>query len=119
MSVGDHRNIKMKARDTVILSSPPIPESGNDALIGNMVDDLMRKGVHVYQHITRELDGCGPLHVSGHGRIEENREMIKMIRPKFFVPVYGSYRSKQRNIDMPLKRVYPVPILIMPKTVTS
>jgi ribonuclease J len=107
MSTGDHRNIKMKPRDTVILSSTPIPESGNDALIGDMVDDLMRKGVHVYQHITRELDGCGPLHVSGHGSSDEYREMIKMIRPKFFVPVYGSYRSKQRHIEYAVEEGIP------------
>lgn len=107
MSTGDHHNIKMKPRDTVILSSTPIPESGNDALIGDMVDDLMRKGVHVYQHITRELDGCGPLHVSGHGSSDEYREMIKMIRPKFFVPVYGSYRSKQRHIEYAIEEGIP------------
>jgi ribonuclease J len=99
MSTGDHHNVKLKPQDTVVLSSTPIPESGNDALIGAMVDDLMRKGVHVFQHITHELDGIGPLHVSGHASEDEFRDMIKLIRPKFFVPVYGSYRSKQRHIE--------------------
>jgi ribonuclease J len=107
MSVGDHRHIKMKPRDTVILSSRPIPETGNDALIGNMVDNLMRMGVHVYQHDTHELDGIGPLHVSGHGRIEESREMIDLIKPKFFLPYHGSYRSKQRNIDIAIEEGIP------------
>lgn len=107
MSVGDHRNVKMKARDTVVLSSRPIPETGNDALIGNMVDDLMRMGVHVYQHDTHELDHIGPLHVSGHGRIEECREMINLIRPKFFLPYHGSFRSKQRNIDIAIEEGIP------------
>ena len=107
MSTGDHRNIKMKPRDTVILSSTPIPETGNDALIGTMVDDLMRSGVHVYQHTTHEIDNIGPLHVSGHGSMEEYREMIKLIRPKFFVPVYGSYRSKQRHIELAIEEGMP------------
>ena len=100
MSNGEHRHIKLKEQDTVILSSTPIPESGNDARIGTMVDDLMRKGVHVFRHETHDIDGCGPLHVSGHASIEEYRDMIQMTKPKFFVPIYGSYRSKQRHIEI-------------------
>jgi ribonuclease J len=65
-----------------------------------MVDDLVRKDVHVFRHETHELDGIGPLHVSGHASIDEYREMIGMIRPKFFMPIYGSYRSKQRHIEI-------------------
>jgi len=107
MSEGDHRHIKLKAQDTVILSSTPIPESGNDALIGNLVDDLMRKGVHVYRHETHVLDGCGPLHVSGHASIEEYREMIQMTKPRFFIPIYGSYRSKQRHLEIAVEEGMP------------
>lgn len=99
MATGDHKHIKLKPQDTVVLSSTPIPETGNDALIGTMVDELMRKGVHVFRHETHDLDGVGPLHVSGHASIDEYKDMIKMTRPKFFVPVYGSYRSKQRHIE--------------------
>lgn len=107
MSTGDHRHIKMKPQDTVVLSSTPIPESGNDALIGAMVDDLLRKEVHVFQHVTHELDDIGPLHVSGHASIEEYREMIDMTKPKFFVPIYGSYRSKQRHIEIAVEQGIP------------
>ena len=99
MANGEHRHIKMKEQDTVILSSSPIPESGNDALVGAMVDDLMRKGVHVFQHITHELDGVGPLHVSGHASIDEYLEMVEMTKPKFFIPIYGPFRSKRRYIE--------------------
>jgi ribonuclease J len=107
MSTGDHKHIKLKANDTVILSSTPIPESGNDALIGHMVDDLMRKGVHVFQHITHELDGCGPLHVSGHASLDEYVEMVEMLKPKFFIPIYGSFRSKQRYIEAIVEHGFP------------
>lgn len=100
MSNGEHRHVKLKEQDTVILSSTPIPESGNDALIGKMVDELMRKGVHVFRHETHEIDNCGPLHVSGHASIDEYKDMINMTQPKFFVPIYGSYRSKQRHIEI-------------------
>ncbi len=107
MANGDHAQIKMKEQDTVILSSTPIPESGNDALIGTMVDELMRKKVHVFQHITHELDHVGPLHVSGHASTEEYVEMIKMTKPKFFIPIYGSYRSKQRHIELAVEEGIP------------
>src|SRR5262249_39806470 len=50
MANGEHKHVKLKDQDTVILSSTPIPESGNDALIGQMVDDLTKKGVHVFEH---------------------------------------------------------------------
>lgn len=99
MAAGEHKHIKLKAQDTVVLSSTPIPETGNDALVGDMVDDLMKKGVHVFRHETHDLDGVGPLHVSGHASIDEYKEMIQMLKPKFFIPIYGSYRSMQRHIE--------------------
>ncbi|MDZ7744389.1 MAG: ribonuclease J [Candidatus Saccharibacteria bacterium] len=100
MASGEHRHVKLKEQDTVVLSSTPIPESGNDAKIGVMVDDLMRRGVHVFRHETHEIDGCGPLHVSGHASIDEYKDMIRMTQPKFFIPIYGSYRSKRRHIEI-------------------
>jgi ribonuclease J len=72
-----------------------------------MVDELMRKKVHVFQHITHELDHVGPLHVSGHASTEEYVEMIKMTKPKFFIPIYGSYRSKQRHIELAVEEGIP------------
>lgn len=107
MSTGDHRHIKLKEQDTVVLSSTPIPETGNDALIGGMVDDLLRKGVHVFRHETHEIDGCGPLHVSGHASIDEYKDMIDFTRPKFFIPVMGSYRSKQRHVEIAVEQGIP------------
>jgi ribonuclease J len=107
MASGDHRHIKMKEQDTVILSSTPIPESGNDALIAQMVDDLMRKNVHVFQHITHDLDNVGPLHVSGHASIDEYADMIALTKPKFFMPIYGSYYKKQRHIEIAINQGIP------------
>lgn len=107
MSNGEHQHAKLKEQDTVVLSSTPIPESGNDALVGDMVDSLMKKNVHVYRHETYDLDGCGPLHVSGHASIDEYKDMINMTKPKFFIPIYGSYRSKKRHLEVAVEEGIP------------
>lgn len=107
MSLGDHKHIALKEQDTVILSSTPIPYSGNDALIRSMVDDFLKKGVHVHRHETYELDHGGPLHVSGHGGIEEYRDIIKLIKPKFFLPIYGDYTAKKYHMDIALEEGLP------------
>ncbi len=107
MANGEHRHVKLKEQDTVILSSTPIPESGNDSLIGSMVDGLSRKGVHVFEHRNHELDGVGPLHVSGHASRDEYADMITMTKPKFFIPIYGAYRVKQRHLDLAVEQGIP------------
>lgn len=107
MASGDHRHIKLKEQDTVVLSSSPIPESGNDKLIGDMVDGLTKKHVHVFEHRHHELDGVGPLHVSGHASRDEYAEMMQLTRPKFFIPIYGAYRVKQRHIDLAVEQGIP------------
>jgi ribonuclease J len=104
MSSGDHKHIKLKEQDTVVLSSTPIPESGNDSLIGLMVDGLVQKGVHVFEHRNHDLDGVGPLHVSGHASRDEYAEMINITKPKFFIPIYGAYRVKQRHIELAIEQ---------------
>jgi ribonuclease J len=107
MSNGEHRHVKLKEQDTVILSSNPIPYSGNDAKIRSMVDDLHRKNVHVFQHITREIDHHGPLHVSGHASMEEYKDIIRITKPKFFVPIYGDFTSKLRHIELAVEEGIP------------
>jgi ribonuclease J len=107
MSMGDHKHVSLKEQDTVILSSTPIPETGNDALIGDMVDELMRKGVHVFRQETYVIDGAGPLHVSGHSSMDEYKELIAIVKPKYFMPIWGPYRSKKRHIDLAIEEGVP------------
>jgi ribonuclease J len=107
MSTGDHKHVSLKEQDTVILSATSIPYTGNDALVRAMVDDLLRKGVHVYRHETHEVDNVGPLHVSGHGSQDEYREMIEMLKPKFFLPIYGDYTAKKYHIDLAVEAGVP------------
>ncbi|HSX47210.1 MAG TPA: ribonuclease J, partial [Patescibacteria group bacterium] len=107
MSNGEHKHIKLKEQDTVILSSTPIPYSGNDGDIRAMVDDLFKKGVHVFRHSTHEVDNIGPLHVSGHASMEEYADMIEMLKPKFFIPIYGDFTSKKYHIDIAIMQGIP------------
>lgn len=107
MATGEHRHIKLKESDTVILSSTPIPYSGNDSMIRSMVDDLLKMGVHVYRHETHDLDGIGPLHVSGHSSRDEYADMIEMTKPKFFIPIYGDYTAKKYHIDLAIEHGIP------------
>jgi ribonuclease J len=107
MSNGEHRHIKLKEQDTVVLSSTPIPYSGNDSDIRAMVDDLLKKGVHVFRHETREVDNVGPLHVSGHASRDEYAEMITMTQPKFFLPIYGDFTAKKYHMDIALEQGIP------------
>lgn len=107
MANGEHKHVKLKEQDTVVLSSTPIPESGNDALIGTMVDNMTRMGVHVFEARNHDLDHVGPLHVSGHASRDEYAEMIQYTKPKFFIPIYGAYRVKQRHIDLAIEQGIP------------
>jgi ribonuclease J len=107
MSNGEHRHVKLKEQDTVVLASSPIPYSGNDALIRSMVDDFLKKGVHVFRHETREVDGIGPLHVSGHASRDEYADMINMTKPKFFIPIYGDFTAKKYHVDLAVEQGIP------------
>lgn len=98
MSEGQHRHINLDAGDTVIISSTPIP--GNEISYDQISNRLKQKGVHLYRHPTHELDGCGPLHVSGHARRDELREMIQMVRPKFFIPVHAGTLRRYYHAEL-------------------
>lgn len=84
MSMGDHRQLVLRAGDTVILSATPIP--GNEELFNRTVDNLFRQGANVLYH---EL---GNVHVSGHGGQEDYLRMFALTRPRYFIPVHGEYR---------------------------
>ncbi len=98
MSDGEHKSIKLHAGDTVVVSSSPIP--GNEVRYDMIGNQLSKLGVHLFRHPTHELDGCGPLHVSGHARRDELRDMIHLTRPKFFVPVHGGALRRKYHAEL-------------------
>ncbi len=81
MSIGEHRHIKIKPTDLIILSSRPIP--GNEGSISGMLNHLQRAGARV----AMDKD----IHVSGHASIEEQKLMLRLVNPKFFLPIHGEY----------------------------
>ena len=84
MANDEHRNVKLKKGDMVILSSTPVP--GNEKSVSNVVNKLYEKDIRViYNEI---LD----IHVSGHACQEELKMMHSLIKPKFFMPVHGEAR---------------------------
>jgi ribonuclease J len=87
MAAGEHQYIKLKNRDTVVISSTPIP--GNERSYQQIGNDLAMIGVKQFRHPTHQLDGSGPLHVSGHGNQDEHAEMIQLTKPAFLMPIYG------------------------------
>jgi ribonuclease J len=105
MSDGEHKSIKLHAGDTVVVSSSPIP--GNEVAYDMIGNKLARLGVHLFRHPTHDLDGCGPLHVSGHARRDELREMIQMTRPKFFIPVHGGALRRKYHVELAIQENIP------------
>ncbi|HSX45192.1 MAG TPA: ribonuclease J [Candidatus Saccharimonadales bacterium] len=101
MSEGEHKHIKLKAGDTVVISSSPIP--GNEVRYDLISNSLSKMGLHLFRHPTYELDGCGPLHVSGHARRDEMRDMLKLIRPKFVIPVHAGFLRRKYHAELAIE----------------
>ena len=87
MAFNTHRQVDLLPGDRVIISASAIP--GNENAIGNVVNELYRKGVEVLNE--REL----ALHVSGHACQEELKIVHALVKPKFFIPVHGEQRMLQ------------------------
>ncbi len=101
MSEGNHQYIKLKSGDTVLVSSSPIP--GNELRYDAIGNNLAKIGVKLFRHPTHEVDGCGPLHVSGHARRDEMREMINLVRPKYVIPVHGGMLYRKYHAEIAIE----------------
>ena len=85
MAAGDHRKVKITPNDLVIISANPIP--GNEKFVSKVIDDLMQIGAEVV------YSALADVHVSGHACQEEQKLIIALAKPKFFIPVHGEYRQ--------------------------
>lgn len=95
----DHKHLKIKKGDTIVVSASPIP--GNEKAIAKTIDNLFRQGADVFYNKNSQV------HVHGHASREELKLMISLFNPKHFIPVHGEYRhlvaharlAQQMNVD--------------------
>lgn len=89
MSINEHRHIKLKPTDTIIISAKAIP--GNEHSVSTIINQILKTGAKVaYQEFSE-------IHVSGHASQEEQKIMIRLIKPKFFIPAHGEYQHIQKH----------------------
>ena len=85
MAAGEHRKVEITPNDLIIISANPIP--GNEKLVSKVIDDLMQIGAEVV------YSALADIHVSGHACQEEQKLMLALVKPKYFIPVHGEYRQ--------------------------
>lgn len=91
MASGEHRKVKITARDLVIISATPIP--GNEKYVSKVIDELMQIGAEVV------YSSLADIHVSGHACQEEQKLMMALAKPKYFIPVHGEYRQLRAHSE--------------------
>jgi ribonuclease J len=89
LSAGTNRQFDLKPKDTVVLSSHPIP--GNEETISKTINRLLRRGANVI------YDALAPVHVSGHASQEEQKLLLNIVKPKHFLPIHGELRQLKRH----------------------
>jgi len=89
LSTGTNRAFDVEAGDTIVLSSHPIP--GNEEAISKTINRLFRRGASVV------YEAIAPVHVSGHASSEEQKLLLNLVRPKFFMPIHGELHQLKRH----------------------
>ena len=92
MAFSEHKQVSIDAGDRVIISASAIP--GNENMISRVVDELFHKGAEVI------YDRHTDLHVSGHASQEEQKMMLALTKPKYFIPVHGEYRMLVKHAEI-------------------
>lgn len=91
LSVGENQNFKIRPGDSVIFSSRSIP--GNERSISKAINGLTRQGAKVH------YGSISPVHTSGHAHKEEQRLMINLVKPRYFIPIHGELRHLTHHAD--------------------
>ncbi|WP_294704475.1 ribonuclease J [uncultured Fusobacterium sp.] len=94
-----HKHIKIKEGDTVIISATPIP--GNERAVSNNINNLLKYDAEV---VFKKIAG---IHVSGHGSKDEQKLMLNLIKPKYFMPVHGEHKMLKAHKDTAIETGIP------------
>ncbi len=105
MAAGEHKKVKITPNDLVIISANPIP--GNEKYVAKVIDDLMQIGAEVVYSSLEDI------HVSGHACQEEQKLMLSLVRPKYFIPVHGEYRQLIAHSETAKKTGIPAENIIL------
>lgn len=92
LSTGTNRQFDVETGDTIVLSSHPIP--GNEEAVNKTINRLMRRGAEVV------YESIAAVHVSGHASSEEQKLLLNLVRPKFFVPIHGELHQLKRHASL-------------------
>jgi ribonuclease J len=92
LSTGTNRAFDVETGDTIVLSSHPIP--GNEEAINKTINRLFRRGANVI------YEGIAPVHVSGHASSEEQKLLLNLVRPKFFIPSHGELHQLKHHATL-------------------
>jgi ribonuclease J len=101
----DHPAIKVERGDTVILSARPVP--GNELRVHDTINQLTRRGAEVLHEENADV------HVSGHGRAEELRTLISLVRPKAVMPIHGEYRMQAAHARLAQEAGVPASSIVL------
>jgi ribonuclease J len=93
VAVDNHKHISVDKGDTVVMSSRIIP--GNEKAIFRMIDHMSRRGADVLYGSMNP-----PLHVSGHGSVEEMKLVLNLVRPRYFMPIHGEFRQLSKHAKL-------------------
>ena len=91
MAMNDHKQVSISNRDFIIISATPIP--GNEKYVTRVVNELLKSGAEVVYEAMYEV------HVSGHACQEEQKMMLTLTKPKFFIPVHGEYKHLLKHAN--------------------
>ncbi len=89
MAMNEHRNVSITPEDFIIISAKPIP--GNEKFVTRVVNELMKSGADVV------YEDMYDVHVSGHACQEEQKLLLSIVKPKFFIPVHGEYKHLMKH----------------------
>lgn len=107
MALGDHKKVSIDSNDFVIISATPIP--GNEKTVANTINELMKLGADVVYEKSLGI------HVSGHAAQEDQKLIINLVKPKYFIPVHGEQKHLRKHASTALSVGIPSENIVVPE----